>query len=941
MRLSPFERLALVHELTTSALELLDQELALDAYLLMLSRRLELPLISIWNQQSKLKLEAASGLSQFKTADLDWESLLRNPQQVFPIEAHGLLVWQAKLGPEISPYFWLVLNQGPLPSRLIETLEQIGLVLFKIIKHRQRETAQKQVSETHALPVESPTLPEKQPPSQPDDSTKKLRESKARLEMMLEHLQVGVLLESFDRKILSLNMPLLELLSLAPDPEIWINRTGEALTQQAAPLFKHAEALKDHTRKCLSQTQKSLGQTFHLQDGRYLQRDYIPILFNNRLMGNLWVYSDVSEKYEAEKEKQILSLFPQEDPNPIMRIDATGKVQYANIPARYLLNYWQRDLGDFVPGFIQEPLDRTLSSGESWKEEVAFGKRYYQILLFPFPDRAYVNLYATDITERKQAEQAALEARDAALKASKAKSDFLAVMSHEIRTPLNAILGMLEVLSQGNLEITQQEYISTSRDAGRNLLELINHLLDFSRIEAGLMDLEQRPFQLRALIKKTFAIFQLRAKDKGLSLESDLAETVPLWLKGDGRRLSQILFILIDNALKFTPQGTIKVKLLYAEPTGDDWQLCLCVEDTGLGIPKEKQDIIFESFQQADSSITREYGGSGLGLSIARQLVELFGGKMWLESQPNQGSKFFFTLRLQSPSAQEIQQTEQEAYVYEPQDFQQKWEAQPKTILVVEDYPENRLLIQAFLKKMPLQLEFAVNGQEAIEKRFALDPDLILMDIQMPILDGLSATQQIRQQEADTHSQPVPIIALTADALSKTRDTCFEVGCNGFLTKPIEQSLLLQAMDKLLYFSEAQTAAETRRPDAEQLEAAPTPNDILGIPEETEWPAFQVHHQFRDILPLFIKLREEEPTKIRNYLANGSLEEIERIGHSLKGVGGSFGFWYVSEIGADLENAAIQNNEQDMLDYAQKLEGYIRWAKAILIEQGHLKREEA
>ncbi len=944
MRLSPFERLALIHELTTSALELLDPILPIDAYFLMLSRRLELPLISIWNHQEGIKLEAASGLSQTTPQKLDWESLLRNPHQVFPTEASGLSVWSAKLGPETSPYHWLVLNQRPLHSRMIEILEQLGQVIFKIMHHRQLELAPQSSASEQEL-AQSQSISQSVSPNPPQltsPTEKKLRESKARLEMMLEHLQVGVLLESFDRKILSINMPLLELFKLPQDPDAWVNQPGEQLTQEAAIIFEQPDALKQHTRECLSQAKKRLAETFLLADGRYLQRDYIPILFRQKLMGHLWVYSDVSEKYEAEKENQILSLFPQENPNPVMRIDANGKVQYANVPARYLLNYWQRDVDDFVPGFIQDVLKKSLASGQAWKEEVVFGKRYYQVVLFPFPNRDYVNLYATDITERRQAEQDALEARDTALKASEAKSDFLAVMSHEIRTPLNAILGMLEVLSQGNLDATQHEYVNTSRDAGRNLLELINHLLDFSRIEAGLMDLEQTPFQIRPLIKKTFAIFHLRAKDKGLSLESDLPETVPLWLKGDGRRLSQVLFILIDNALKFTQQGKIKVQVLYAEPTGDFWQLCLCVKDTGVGIAKEKQEIIFESFQQADSSTTREYGGSGLGLSIARQLVELFGGKMWLESEANQGSQFFFTLRLLSPSAEEIQQAEQETYVYEPQAFQQKWKAQPKTVLVVEDSPENRLLIQAFLKKMPLHLEFAFNGEEAIQKRFEINPDLILMDIQMPVLDGLSATLQIRQQELESNSKPVPIIALTADALNKTREACFEVGCNGFLTKPIEQSLLLQAMDKQLHFIED---LMHEHDDPALLESDPkidiesaTPDQKLNS-ELNDWPDFKIHQQFKDILPLFIQLREEEPPKIRELLESNDLKDIERIGHSLKGVGGSFGFPYVSEIGERLENAAIDNQGPEMLACAQTLEDYIIWAKALLIEQGELISE--
>ena len=518
---------------------------------------------------------------------------------------------------------------------------------------------------------------------------------------------------------------------------------------------------------------------------------------------------------------------------------------------------------------------------------------------------------ARDVTERKTVELELKQAKAAAESASRTKSDFLASMSHEIRTPMNAIMGIADLLAKTTLSNEQDKYVQIFRRAGDNLLNLINDILDLSKVEASQLELERTGFSLADLLEKVMEMVAARALEKELKLVCEIDPSVPTNLIGDPTRLQQVLLNLIGNAIKFTESGTVSLRVTldrdFAVPTA----LRFAITDTGIGIAKEKLSRVFERFTQADSSTTRRFGGSGLGLTICKRLVELMGGRIWVESGVGAGSTFSFVAPFEiwmGSSADDAVANGADA----------EGPPQALRILLVEDSPDNCTITEAYLEGTPYTLEIAENGAIACDMFAASHYDLVLMDRQMPVMDGLTATRTIRAWEQSKKRVPTPIIALTASALKGDREKCLAAGCTAFLTKPIKQDVLLQAIKERTRTPSPALTADLNRPDASFARAFPS--IAARIPE-------------------FLSNRRLDVVTILDALLHSDFATIERLGHMMKGAGASFGFQAITDFGASLEFEAQNSNVHASRKSALDLSAYLDLVNAGVAVAAHIAVE--
>ncbi len=503
-----------------------------------------------------------------------------------------------------------------------------------------------------------------------------------------------------------------------------------------------------------------------------------------------------------------------------------------------------------------------------------------------------------EITERKNMERDLIEARDAAEKANRFKSRFLASMSHEIRTPLNAVIGMTDLTLRSGLEPEQVENLEIVRLSADQLLTLINDILDLSKVEARMLKLEKKDFSLSEAFYAVVKSMEQQAHEKRLIMKLDLDEDVPEVVCGDEGRLKQILYNLVGNSLKFTEQGGIFVQVSTLDGQGHSGQAVLqvSVRDTGIGIPEDKQAIIFESFRQADDTTTRKFGGSGLGLAISRELVEMMGGEICVRSSEGYGSVFTFSVVLQpgdpSKVIHEHNRKKNDVSVATDVGF---------TILLVEDNPINVKVATSLLKRMGHTIEVAGNGVEAVSMLSGLSIDLILMDLEMPEMDGFEAARLIRMGKAGDASRRIPIIAMSAHAMAGVTDKCIKSGMNDYIAKPVQYQQLQDIIQKNMKSVHTEPVVEVCEPAA-----------VVNILDRDK--ANDMYHGdsglYSELCTMFLNDVEKEINSLSDAYSDKDRDTAKRIAHTLKGSCAAICAPHAREAALKLEKAVINDDPE-------------------------------
>ncbi len=512
-------------------------------------------------------------------------------------------------------------------------------------------------------------------------------------------------------------------------------------------------------------------------------------------------------------------------------------------------------------------------------------KRWYSLALYS-PQKEHFALLITDIDEKKKSEIDLKRAKEEAEKANKAKSEFLANMSHEIRTPMNGILGMIDLTLLTNLDSEQRDNLMTAKNCSNSLLKIINDILDFSKMEAGKLLIDNVNFDIKLLVEEIFKTQAPLAEKKGIEFNYSFYSGIPQYVIGDPSRLQQVLNNLISNAIKFTEHGEVNITVKKTLTEEDNVELKFAITDTGIGISEPEKEKLFKTFSQVDSSISRKYGGSGLGLVISKQLVQMMGGNIWIESVKGKGSTFYFTVRLKKGDEKTLKKKNEPLSVKT---------AKPLNILLAEDDEVNKIVISKMLKERGYKIEIAATGVEVLQLHTWNKYDLIIMDIHMPEMDGLEAAKAIREREGElSHT---PIIALTAHALKGDRERFLELGMDDYIPKPVKMEELYSVIE----------AVEEKNKNDHDLKTVRIDDygNIIWVEHEN-----QNNYVLEDTL---FEAVDNASSRLVECLDGKKIELAGKYAHDIKNLCNKIGADGLKSLAFQIELAVRRNNYKDVL----------------------------
>ncbi len=526
-----------------------------------------------------------------------------------------------------------------------------------------------------------------------------------------------------------------------------------------------------------------------------------------------------------------------------------------------------------------------------------------------------------DITERKTAESRLIRAIEEAEAATKAKSDFLANMSHELRTPMNGILGLAEIVQGMDLQDDVRECVDAIHSSGISLLTLLNDILDLSKIEAEELEIEEYAFRTHDILKNIKDLTALSASRKNLNFDISVNLNVPEWLCGDSKRIQQIIFNLVGNAIKFTEMGGVSLSIDYKKDANKEDFLMIQIQDTGIGIPDEFHKHLFNKFSQADTSISRKFGGTGLGLAITKYLVEMMNGTIGFTSKVNHGTTFYVSIPITEAPAQDILQTEIKV---SNENALKGVNLSEIRALVVEDHPINQMLVIKWLKKLGVfQIDSAMNGFDSITLLRNNSYDFILMDCQMPELDGYETTSLIRDMEKQMNTR-TPIIAMTANAMLGEREKCLAAGMDDYLSKPLNFAQFQHCIAQWIGASPNEETEESGHTEGAYMDAS-VPVDLTRLNEFTEGDK----DTEQMVINLFLDTAYESFDMLKNAQLQDNPEDWSKAAHSMKGASGNLGAMALHSLCSDAEHKGDVSKEEKSLIlsnlYAEfgKVESYL------------------
>ncbi|OUJ69838.1 PAS domain-containing hybrid sensor histidine kinase/response regulator [Hymenobacter crusticola] len=698
-----------------------------------------------------------------------------------------------------------------------------------------------------------------------------------RLSSTIDSMHRAILLEDENRKVVLVNEAFCRLLEPDKKPSQLINVDCNSLFDCVKQQFSDEDGFVRSVNDTVLHRKTIRAESVTLKDGRILERNSFPIYAKGRYIGQLWKYEDITKRKADElalkrREEKYRGILKNMNLG-LLEADSNGKIIFVNDSYCDITRYSKEELMHSYPEqFLISEASRELirqkrklrTQGIQDTYEIPIKTKDNELkwlLVSAAPlyddDRQIIGSIGVhlDITHQKQLEIKLREAKKQAEESARAKEMFLANMSHEIRTPMNAILGMSQLLSKTPLSGQQNNYLHAITSSAENLLVIINDILDLSKIDAGEMTIEKIGFSLHKVCEQVEKTLRYKAEDKGLSLKVQVSPDIPDVLRGDPYRITQVLLNLAGNSVKFTEKGEVNVYCELAGTIGHETIIGFTVSDTGIGIDPQYLQNLGRNFSQEDSSVSRKFGGTGLGLSISRSLVNLMGGEIHIESEKNCGTTSSFSLLLPIGAVTDLPRkgfSGSSMFILEG--------VRGKRVLLVEDNEYNRLLAKSFLNQAHIEVAEAENGLVAVELARQQQFDLILMDVQMPVMNGYEATAKLREEL----KLQTPIIALTANAIRGDNQKCLEAGMNDYLSKPFHEDELLKIIHEWLLCAPKQQAGKLYRLDILK-EAAHNDSKFITF-----------------MLRTFLKSNEDVLSSLNTGLRTGNVEVLKAAAHKIK-----------------------------------------------------------